>query len=56
MSLMEFQRYFVVVLVSKLVSLHKKRKINGMKKKMLTIKFPYMEIVCLEFKKKNFFL
>ena len=32
MSLNEFQRYFVVVLVSKLVSLHKKRGKNGMKK------------------------
>ena len=33
MGLIEFQRYFIVVLVSKLVSLHKKRKKNGMKKK-----------------------
>ena len=32
MSLIEFQRYFIVVLVSKLVSLHKKREKNGMKK------------------------
>ena len=32
MSLVEFQRYFIVNLVSKLVSLHKKRKKNGMKK------------------------
>ena len=33
MSLLEFQRYFIVVLVSKLVSLHKKKEKNGMKKK-----------------------
>ena len=32
MSLIEFQRCFIVVLVSKLVSLHKRRKKNGMKK------------------------
>ena len=51
LSLIEFQRYFIVVLVSKLVSLHKKRKKNGMKK-MLTKQFPYMEIVWLAFKKK----
>ena len=44
MSLIEFQSNFIVVLVSKLVSLHKKRKKNHMKK-MLIIQFPYMEIV-----------
>ena len=32
MSLIEFQRYFIFVLVSKLVSLHKKKEKNGMKK------------------------
>ena len=44
MSLIEFQRYFIVVLVMKLLSLHKKKEKKGMKK-MLTIQFPYMEIV-----------
>ena len=32
MSLVEFQRYIIVVLVSKLVSLHKKNEKNGMRK------------------------
>ena len=32
MSLIEFQGYFIVVLVSKLVSVHKKKEKNGMKK------------------------
>ena len=43
MSLIEFQRYFIVVLVSKLVSFYKEKEKNGMKK-MLTMQFPYMEI------------
>ena len=44
MSLIEFQRSFIVVLVSKLVSFHKKKEKNGMKK-MLIIQFPSMEVV-----------
>ena len=32
MSLIKFQRCFIVVLLSKLVSLHKKKEKNGMKK------------------------
>ena len=44
MSLIEFQKYFMVVLVSKLVYLHEKKEKNGMKK-TLVIQFPYMEIV-----------
>ena len=45
MSLIEFQRYFIVVLVSKLVSLHKKKKKKWHEKKMLITQFPYMEMV-----------
>ena len=56
MSLIEFQRYFIVVLVSKLVSLHKKKEKKWYEKKMLIIQFPYMEIVWLAFFYKKIFV
>ena len=44
-NLTEFQRYFIVVLVSKLVSLRKKNEKKKWYEKLLIIQFPYMETV-----------